>query len=68
MCYVRNDEERSDTVTSLKHYAFAIGFLTGAWGLYRGNTEYRIWDNGTKVKRTIYIDKVTKPLLNKNVP
>ena len=68
MCYVRNGEERSNKVTSLKNYAFAIGFLTGAGVLYRGNTEYRIRDNGTKVKITFHIDKVIKPFLNKNVP
>ena len=68
MCYVRNGEERSDNVTYLKHHAFAIGFLTGAGALYTGNSEYRIRDNGTIVKRTFYIEKVIKPFLNKNVP
>ena len=68
MCYVRNSEERSDKVTFLKHYEFAIGFLAGAGFLYRGNTEYRIRGNGTKVKITFYIDKVIKLFLNKNVP
>ena len=65
ICYVRNGEERSDKVTYLKHYAFAIGFLTSAGVLYRGNTEYRIIDNGTKVKRNFYIEKVIKPFLIK---
>ena len=68
MCYVRNGEERSDKLTFLKHDVFAIGFLTGAWVLYRGKTENRIKDNGTKVKITFYINKVLKPFLNKNVP
>ena len=68
MCYVRNGKERIDKVIYLKHYAFAIGFLTDAGVLCRGNTEYRIRDNGTKVKRTFYIEKLIKPFLNKNVP
>ena len=65
ICYARNGEERSDKVTFLKHYALAIDFLIDAGVLYRGNTEYRIKDNGTKVKRTFYINKVIKPILNK---
>ena len=68
MYYVRNGEERCDKLTFIKHDVFVIGILTGAGVLNRGKTENRIKDNGTKVKRTLYSNKIIKPFLNKNVP
>ena len=61
MCYGRNGEESSDKMTFLKHDVFSIGFLTDAGVLYRGKTENRIKDNGSKVKIIYYINKVLKP-------
>ena len=67
MCYGRNGEESSDKLTCRKLNAFTIGILTGVRILYRDETENWIIDNGTKNKRTFYINKIPKSFLNNNV-
>ena len=47
----------------VKNDALACEFLAWAWVLYRGKTEIRIIDKGTKVNSHYYINNVIKPFL-----
>ena len=62
---LKNDEERSDKMTYLKHYDFTIGVLTGAVVLCRGKTENRIRDNETKGKELSILKKLSSPFEKK---
>lgn len=52
----------------VKRDSFAAGFMAWAGVSYRGKTEIRFIDKGTKVNSKYYIDKVLKPFLKKDVP
>ena len=61
ICYLRKHK-------FVKRDSFARGFMAWAGVSYRGMTEIRIIDKGTKVNSKYYFEHVLKPFLDKNVP
>jgi len=65
---MRKGETVSDKLKFVKRESFAKGFMAWAGVSYRGKTEIRFINKGTKVNSNFYINKVLKPFLRNDVP
>ncbi|XP_052218099.1 uncharacterized protein LOC127835701 [Dreissena polymorpha] len=68
VCYMRKGDTISDKLKFVKRDSFAKGFMAWAGVSYRGNTDIRFINKGTKVNSNFYINKVLNPLLRNDVP